>query len=84
MWEVSMGRKSRKISDVLNEDVMVRQCVGLSEHIKRFTADASGATAIEYSLIVVGIALAIVVSVGLLGGALNLFFSDLQASIADM
>ena len=62
----------------------MRQCVGLSENIKRFTADASGATAIEYSLIVVGIALAIVVSVGLLGGALNLFFSDLQASIADM
>ena len=56
---------------------MVRQCVGLSGNIKRFTADASGATAIEYSLIVVGIALAIVVSVGLLGGALNLFFGDL-------
>ncbi len=79
-----MGRKSRKISDVLNEGVMVRQYVALSENVKRFTADASGATAIEYSLIVVGIALAIVVSVGLLGGALNLFFSDLQASIADM
>jgi Flp pilus assembly pilin Flp len=56
---------------------MVRQCVGLSGNIKRFTADAAGATAIEHSLIVVGIALAIVVSVGLLGGALNLFFGDL-------
>ncbi len=56
----------------------------LSDKIGRFTANSSGATAIEYGLIAAGIAVAIIVSVGLLGDELGGLFGDLQVALAAM
>ncbi len=43
--------------------------------------DESGATAIEYALIAGGIALAIIVSVGLIGDELTVFFNSVSSAI---
>ncbi|GAA1739249.1 Flp family type IVb pilin [Aeromicrobium alkaliterrae] len=43
--------------------------------------DEKGATAVEYGLLVALIAIIIVAGVGLFGGALNTFFSDLATTI---
>lgn len=40
-------------------------------HIKRFLADESGATAIEYALIAAGVALVLIPTVNALGGTLK-------------
>ncbi len=56
----------------------------LSDKIGRFTANSSGATAIEYGLIAAGIAVAIIVSVGLLGDELGVLFGDLQVALVAM
>ncbi len=45
--------------------------------------DASGATAIEYALIAAGIAVAIIVSVGLLGEEVANVFNTIQSELAD-
>ena len=66
---------------------MLRQYVKLSENVtldgivKKFAADLSGATAIEYGLIAAGIAVAIIVSVGLLGDELAAMFSQVQVAV---
>ena len=50
-------------------------------HLGRFLPkDEKGQDATEYGLLVVLIALAIVVGVGLFGGALNTFFTNLAAN----
>jgi pilus assembly protein Flp/PilA len=49
--------------------------------IRRFLADESGATAIEYGLIAAGIALAIIVAVNGLGSRLNTKFSSINTSL---
>ncbi len=61
---------------------MLRHYVKLSESIRKFAADASGATAIEYGLIAAGIAVAIIVTVGLLGDELAAMFGQVQTEIA--
>ncbi len=43
--------------------------------------DTSGATAIEYGLIAAGIAVAIIVAVGLLGDELALLFNSISSEI---
>ena len=43
--------------------------------------DESGATAVEYALIAAGIALAIIVSVGLIGDELAVFFNSVSSEI---
>ena len=43
--------------------------------------DESGATAVEYALIAAGIALAIIVSVGLIGDELAFFFNSVSSKI---
>lgn len=43
--------------------------------------DESGATAVEYALIAAGIALAIIVSVGLIGDELAFFFNSVSSEI---
>ena len=60
---------------------MLRQYVKLSESIRKFAADLSGATAIEYGLIAAGIAVAIILSVGLLGDELAAMFTKVQLEI---
>jgi pilus assembly protein Flp/PilA len=49
--------------------------------IKRFLADESGATAIEYGLIAAGIALAIIAVVNGLGSKLNTKFTSVNTSL---
>lgn len=49
--------------------------------IRRFVADDSGATAIEYGLIAAGIALAIIAVVNGIGGRLNTRFSAINSSL---
>ena len=56
--------------------------VNLSEKIRKFAADESGVTAIEYGLIAAGIAVAIITAVGLLGTELSDMFDDVAAAIA--
>ena len=49
--------------------------------IKRFIADESGATAIEYGLIAAGIALAIIAVINGMGTKLNSKFTSINASL---
>jgi pilus assembly protein Flp/PilA len=49
--------------------------------IRRFLADESGATAIEYGLIAAGIALAIIAVINNLGTTLKLKFGSISSSL---
>lgn len=49
--------------------------------IRRFLADESGATAIEYGLIAAGIALAIIAVINNLGSMLNKKFGSISSSL---
>ena len=49
--------------------------------VKRFANDESGATAIEYGLIAAGISLAIIAVVNGLGTTLNAKFSSINTSL---
>jgi pilus assembly protein Flp/PilA len=49
--------------------------------LKKFFADESGATAIEYGLIAAGIALAIIAVVNGVGTSLNTKFSSINSSL---
>ena len=49
--------------------------------IRSFMNDESGATAIEYGLIAVGIAVAIIAAVGLLGDSLEGMFTTVGAAL---
>ena len=60
---------------------MIRHLVELSARIRKFAADTSGATAIEYVLIAAGIAIAIVVAVGLLGAKLDAVFTSIAGKL---
>jgi pilus assembly protein Flp/PilA len=44
-------------------------------------SDEKGATAVEYALVVAGIAIGLVVAVGAFGGALATFFNGLAADV---
>ena len=50
--------------------------------MKKFAADESGATAIEYGLIAALIAVAIIVGANTLGGNLNTLFTDVATCVA--
>ncbi len=56
--------------------------VKVSENIRKFAADASGATSIEYALIASLIAVAIIVAVGLVGDVLQATFQTVGDEIA--
>lgn len=51
--------------------------------IKKFYKDESGATIVEYGLLVALIAAAVAVTVYLLGGELNTLFSEMKDCISD-
>jgi pilus assembly protein Flp/PilA len=53
----------------------------MNKLVLRFMKDETGATAIEYSLIASGIALAIVATVQALGAQLNTTFSTISTSL---
>jgi pilus assembly protein Flp/PilA len=52
--------------------------------LKRFAADEQGATAVEYGLLIAGIAIAIVVAVSNVGSGLNVTFSTLTSDLATL
>lgn len=51
--------------------------------IKKFYKDESGATIVEYGLLVALIAAAVAATVYLLGGELNILFSEIKDCISD-
>ncbi len=53
----------------------------MTQMLKRFGKDTSGATAIEYGLIAAGIAVAIIATVQALGTQLNTTFSSVSTAI---
>ena len=57
--------------------------VHLARTARRFAADCSGATAIEYGVLIAGIALAIVAVVFEIGGGVNGMFEKAQAIFAN-
>ena len=57
------------------------QEAGLRHVFKKFLADESAATAIEYALIAAGIALAIITAVNGLGSTLNTSYSSINSSL---
>ncbi len=59
---------------------MLKLYVSAVERLQAFK-DESGATAIEYGLIAAGIAVAIIVAVGLLGDELALLFNSISSEI---
>ncbi len=59
---------------------MLKLYVSTVEKLQAFK-DESGATAIEYGLIAAGIAVAIIVAVGLLGDELALMFNSISSEI---
>lgn len=59
---------------------MSERYVRVAQKLQAFE-DESGATAVEYALIAAGIALAIIVSVGLIGDELALFFNSVSSEI---
>ena len=61
---------------------MLRLYVKLSESVRKFAADASGVTAIEYGLIAALIAVAIITTVSLVGDELNATFTTVSTELA--
>ncbi len=59
---------------------MLMLYVSAVEKLQAFK-DESGATAIEYALIAAGVALAIIVSVGLIGDELAVLFTSISSQI---
>ena len=53
----------------------------MTEFMKRFAKDESGATAIEYGMIAALIAVAIITVIGVIGTRLNLAFSKVSAGL---
>lgn len=51
--------------------------------VKRFLRDQAGATAIEYGLLVAGIAIAIMAVVNSIAGGLQNTFSDVSSDLAN-
>jgi pilus assembly protein Flp/PilA len=54
----------------------------MTDLIKRFAIDKSGATAIEYGLIAAGISVAIITVVNTLGSQLKSTFTDISSQLA--
>ncbi|WMT87423.1 Flp family type IVb pilin [Pelagibacterium sp. 26DY04] len=50
--------------------------------LKKFAADESGATAIEYGLIAALMAVAVIAAIGLLGPQLNSAFTDIGSALS--
>ncbi len=57
---------------------MLKLYVKASEPLRKFMADAAGATGIEYGLIAAGIAIMGIPAVGMLGGGLSELFNTIR------
>jgi pilus assembly protein Flp/PilA len=59
----------------------IREAITMVQLFKKFLADESGATAIEYGLIAAGISLAIIAAVNGIGSKLNTKFASINTSL---
>jgi pilus assembly protein Flp/PilA len=86
LWKARPGnllRASNRGVDAATSPV-VRNNLGegkMSELLRRFLNDESGATAIEYGLIAAGISVAIIAVVNTLGTNLNTIFSSISSQL---
>jgi pilus assembly protein Flp/PilA len=86
LWKARPGnllRASNRGVDAATSPV-VRNNLGegkMSELLRRFLNDDSGATAIEYGLIAAGISVAIIAVVNTLGTNLNTIFSSISSQL---
>jgi pilus assembly protein Flp/PilA len=62
---------------------MKQECKIMIKLIKKFYNDESGATMVEYALMVALIAVAVAAIVYLLGNEMSTLFSDIKACIGD-
>jgi pilus assembly protein Flp/PilA len=69
------GRAGRK------QAVMIRE-FSMTDLVRRFAIDESGATAIEYGLIAAGISVAIITVVNTLGSQLKSTFTNISSQLA--
>jgi len=53
----------------------------MTQFLRAYLSDESGATAIEYGLIAAGIAVAIITAVGLLGDELSTMFDEVKTEL---
>jgi pilus assembly protein Flp/PilA len=53
----------------------------MAEAVRRFVKDQSGATSIEYAMLAVGVAIAIIVAVSNLGSAVNDNYSSVESAL---
>jgi pilus assembly protein Flp/PilA len=58
-----------------------QEAITMKTMLKKFIADETGATAIEYGLIAAGISLAIIAVINGLGAKLNTKFTSINASL---
>jgi pilus assembly protein Flp/PilA len=59
----------------------IEEVIPMTQMLKAFLADESGATAIEYGLIAAGISLAIIAAVNGIGSKLNTRFTSINTSL---
>lgn len=76
IWEVHESLMTRTYGTV-----GTRENINMRTLVRRFVADESGATAIEYGLIAAGIAVAIITVVQGLGTKLNATFANITSKI---
>jgi pilus assembly protein Flp/PilA len=77
---ISKGPKARLRGSRSDSYVWIKE-LPMNKLIKRFAADESGATAIEYGLIAAGIAVAIIAAVQALGTAISGTFRDVATAL---
>ena len=78
--KLRLDLRDARLTQTIEESVMLKLYVSTIEKFQAFK-DESGATAIEYGLIAAGIAVAIIVAVGLLGDELAVLFNSISSEI---
>jgi pilus assembly protein Flp/PilA len=75
------GALARDLRSCLGAQARCREMAIMKDVLKKFLADESGATAIEYGLIAAGISLAIISVVNGLGTNLRTKFTSINSSL---
>jgi pilus assembly protein Flp/PilA len=85
----SLGWREVQLTGAMNGTGQIRaKAAGGEEHamtdpVRRFANDESGATAIEYGLIAAGISVAIITVVNTLGSQLKATFTNISSQLAN-
>jgi len=78
-WPCFRGERANRLDP--STDQPANKENPMSKFVSRFMNDESGATAIEYGLIVALIAVAIITAVGLIGGKLKTAFETINGKL---